>query len=488
MVGSPGNFSFAPRHIYTDNDTYTIGVTVTDADGEVATETLAPITISNVAPTITQGESKIFNINEGSEVTFLLSATDPSADDELTWSIASAAAAGNDIDFTVRNQLGSHLLANSIDYSIHGTQTSDAARPRTVVHLHGGNVEPQSDGYPDNTFKPGGSDTYHYHNDQESATLWYHDHTIGITRLNNWAGLAGMYWLRDNQELSLNLPTGEYEIPLVLQDRYFNYAGQIVYPSAPWEPSVEGDRAVVNGTVNASAAAGVDIIELGLPFTDPMADGPAIQQGSLRALRAGMTLKRTLDLVAGFREGDRQTPVVLMGYYNPIYSYGVEAFLKDAQAAGVDGLIIVDLPPEEDIELCIPALKAGVNFIRLATPTTDDKRLPAVLTNTSGFVYYVSIAGITGTRAAADQQVQAAVERLRRHTDLPVAVGFGIRTPEQAAKIAGMADAAVVGSALVETVAANLNDDGTPKAGCARALLQQVRALADGVRGAVTQA
>ena len=235
-------------------------------------------------------------------------------------------------------------------------------------------------------------------------------------------------------------------------------------------------------------AAGADLIEVGIPFSDPMADGPAIQQGSLRALRAGMTLKRTLDLVAGFREGDRETPVVLMGYYNPIYSYGVERFLEDAQAAGVDGLIIVDLPPEEDVELCIPALKTGVNFIRLATPTTDDKRLPAVLTNTSGFVYYVSIAGITGTRAAADQQVADAVARLRRHTDLPVAVGFGIRTPEQAAKIAGMADAVVVGSALVETVAANLNDDGTPKAGCARALLEQVRALADGVRGAVMQA
>jgi tryptophan synthase alpha chain len=235
-------------------------------------------------------------------------------------------------------------------------------------------------------------------------------------------------------------------------------------------------------------AAGADLIEVGIPFSDPMADGPAIQQGSLRALRAGMTLKRTLDLVAGFREGDRETPVVLMGYYNPIYAYGVERFLKDAQAAGIDGLIIVDLPPEEDVELCIPALKAGVNFIRLATPTTDDKRLPAVLTNTSGFVYYVSIAGITGTRAAADQQVAEAVERLRRHTDLPVAVGFGIRTPEQAAKIAGIADAAVVGSALVETVAHNLNDDGTPKRGCARALLDQVGALADGVRGAVKQA
>jgi tryptophan synthase alpha chain len=250
------------------------------------------------------------------------------------------------------------------------------------------------------------------------------------------------------------------------------------------DPNFETSAEILAGL----PAAGADLIEVGIPFSDPMADGPAIQQGSLRALRAGMTLKRTLDLVAGFRERDRETPVVLMGYYNPIYAYGVERFLQDAQAAGVDGLIIVDLPPEEDVELCIPALKAGVNFIRLATPTTDDKRLPAVLTNTSGFVYYVSIAGITGTRAAADQQVADAVQRLRRHTDLPVAVGFGIRTPEQAAKIAGIADAAVVGSALVETVAANLNDDGTPKAGCARALLEQVRALADGVRGAVKEA
>lgn len=250
------------------------------------------------------------------------------------------------------------------------------------------------------------------------------------------------------------------------------------------DPDFETSAEILSGLPQA----GADLIEVGIPFSDPMADGPAIQQGSLRALRAGMTLERTLDLVAGFRERDRETPVVLMGYYNPIYSYGVERFLKDAQTAGVDGLIIVDLPPEEDVELCIPALKAGVNFIRLATPTTDDKRLPAVLTNTSGFVYYVSIAGITGTRAAADQQVADAVQRLRRHTDLPVAVGFGIRTPEQAAKIAGIADAAVVGSALVETVAANLNDDGTPKAGCARALLEQVRALADGVRGAVKEA
>ncbi len=205
---------------------------------------------------------------------------------------------------------------------------------------------------------------------------------------------------------------------------------------------------------------GADVIELGMPFTDPMADGPAIQASSLRALRTGMTLKKTLQLVTAFRQGDNETPIILMGYYNPIYSYGVPAFLKDAKAAGVDGLIVVDLPPEEDEELCLPALKAGLNFIRLATPTTDDKRLPMVLRNTSGFVYYVSIAGITGTRSAANADVSAAVARLKRHTDLPVAVGFGIKTAEQAAAIAKVADAAVVGSALVSRIGAHVDDSG----------------------------
>jgi tryptophan synthase alpha chain len=245
------------------------------------------------------------------------------------------------------------------------------------------------------------------------------------------------------------------------------------------DPNFETSAEILAGL----PAAGADLIEVGIPFSDPMADGPSIQKGGLRALRAGMTLAKTLHLVAGFRQRDGDTPVVLMGYFNPIYSYGVERFLADAKRAGVDGLIVVDLPPEEDTELCIPALKAGVNFIRLATPTTDDKRLPAVLTNTSGFVYYVSIAGITGTRAAADREVAEAVSRLRRHTDLPVAVGFGLRTPDQAAAIAKVADAAVVGSALVDTVAQNTADDGTPTGGCANAVLDQVRALAAGVRG-----
>jgi len=231
-------------------------------------------------------------------------------------------------------------------------------------------------------------------------------------------------------------------------------------------------------------AAGADVIELGMPFTDPMADGPAIQASSLRALRTGMTLKKTLKLVGEFRKGDNETPIILMGYYNPIYSYGVPAFLKDAKAAGVDGLIVVDLPPEEDEELCLPALKAGLNFIRLATPTTDDKRLPTVLRNTSGFVYYVSIAGITGTRSAANADVSAAVARLKRHTSLPVAVGFGIKTAEQAEAIAKVADAAVVGSALVSRIGAHVGEDGTASPKGVTETLALVRELAAGVRRA----
>jgi len=231
-------------------------------------------------------------------------------------------------------------------------------------------------------------------------------------------------------------------------------------------------------------AAGADLIELGMPFSDPMADGPAIQASSLRALNNGMTLKKTLDLARKFRAGEADTPLIMMGYYNPIYQYGVDRFLTDFKAAGGDGLIIVDLPPEEDDELCLPALKAGVNFIRLATPTTDDKRLPKVLSNTSGFVYYVSIMGITGTRSAAESDVSAAVQRLKRHTDLPVAVGFGIRTPEQAAAVARVADAAVVGSALVGRVADGLDGVGKARPGLAAGMLKLVRELADGVRGA----
>jgi len=199
--------------------------------------------------------------------------------------------------------------------------------------------------------------------------------------------------------------------------------------------------------------AGVDIIELGVPFTDPMADGPTIQLAGQRALAAGMTLNRTLEMATEFRKADDTTPIVLMGYYNPIYNRGVNKFLTDAKAAGIDGLIVVDLPPEEDDELCIPAQKAGLNFIRLATPTTDDKRLPKVLTNTSGFVYYVSITGITGAAAAEATDVGPEVARIKAQTDLPVIVGFGIRTPETAETIASVADGAVVGSAIVGKIA-----------------------------------
>jgi len=230
--------------------------------------------------------------------------------------------------------------------------------------------------------------------------------------------------------------------------------------------------------------AGADLIEVGVPFSDPMADGPAIQAAGLRALKSGMNLKGVLAIVRRFRSGDDATPVVLMGYYNPIYRYGVARFLADAVKAGVDGLIAVDLPPEHDEELCLPAQKAGVDFIRLATPTTDDKRLPQVLANTAGFIYYVAIAGITGTKSAAAESVTAAVTRLKRHTALPVAVGFGIRTPAQAAEVARVADAAVVGSALVERVASGLGADGKARPGLVAAVLEDVRALAQGVRHA----
>jgi tryptophan synthase alpha chain len=237
-------------------------------------------------------------------------------------------------------------------------------------------------------------------------------------------------------------------------------------------------------TVKALPAAGADLIEIGMPFTDPMADGPAIQAAGLRALKGGQTMKRTLSLVREFRRTDDTTPIVLMGYYNPIYIYGVARFLLDAKAAGVDGLIIVDLPPEEDTELCLPALKAGFNFIRLATPTTDDKRLPAVLANTSGFVYYVSITGITGSAAPDSGKVGEAVRRIKRHTALPVCVGFGVRTAEQVRAIAQSADGVVVGSALVDTVRKQLGADGKATAATAGAVADVVRVLASGVHGA----
>lgn len=236
--------------------------------------------------------------------------------------------------------------------------------------------------------------------------------------------------------------------------------------------------------IKALPKAGADIIEIGMPFTDPMADGPAIQAAGLRALKAGTTLKKTLGVVRDFRKDDATTPVVLMGYYNPIYIYGVDKFLIDAKAAGVDGLIVVDLPPEEDTELCLPALKAGLNFIRLATPTTDDRRLPAVLANTSGFVYYVSITGITGSASADTTQVKDAVARIKRHTNLPVCVGFGIRTPEAARGIAQAANGAVVGSALIDVLRATLDSDGRATAKTVPAVADLVAALAQGVRGA----
>ena len=236
--------------------------------------------------------------------------------------------------------------------------------------------------------------------------------------------------------------------------------------------------------LKALPAAGADLIELGMPFTDPMADGPAIQAAGLRALKAGQNMKRTLALVREFRRGDDTTPIVLMGYYNPIYIYGVAPFLTDAKTAGVDGLIVVDLPPEEDTELCLPALKAGFNFIRLATPTTDDKRLPAVLANTSGFVYYVSITGITGAAAPDTGKATEAVARIKRHTKLPVCVGFGVRTAEQACAIAEGADGVVVGSALVDTVRSNLGADGQASPATVTAVADLVSTLAKGVRGA----
>jgi tryptophan synthase alpha chain len=242
------------------------------------------------------------------------------------------------------------------------------------------------------------------------------------------------------------------------------------------------DPATSLAILRALPGAGADVIELGMPFTDPMADGPAIQAAGLRALHAGANMKKTLAIVRDFRVADDATPIVLMGYYNPIYVYGVEKFLADAKAAGVDGLIVVDLPPEEDAELCLPALKAGLNFIRLATPTTDDKRLPTVLTNTSGFVYYVSIAGITGSAAPDPAAVSAAIARIKRHTKLPVCVGFGVRTADQARAIAENADGVVVGSALIESVRKSLGPGDKSTAATVPAVTDLVHELAEGVR------
>ena len=236
--------------------------------------------------------------------------------------------------------------------------------------------------------------------------------------------------------------------------------------------------------LRALPRAGSDVIEIGMPFTDPMADGPSIQAAGLRALKAGMTLKRVLALVSAFREQDDATPLILMGYYNPVYVYGVDRFLSDAKSAGVDGLIIVDLPPEEDAELCLPALAAGLNFIRLATPTTDDRRLPAVLANTSGFVYYVSITGITGAATPDPSRVGAAVARIKRHTNLPVAVGFGVKNAATAETIAKEADGVVVGTALVDALKRSLDDEDRATAETVSAVADLVAEIARGVRAA----
>jgi tryptophan synthase alpha chain len=260
-------------------------------------------------------------------------------------------------------------------------------------------------------------------------------------------------------------------------------AGLVTFVMAG-DPDHETSAAILR----ALPEAGADLIELGMPFTDPMADGPAIQAAGLRALRAGQNLVKTMDLVRDFRSRDNATPVVLMGYYNPVYVYGVAPFLADTKAAGVDGLIIVDLPPEEDTELCLPALRAGLNFIRLATPTTDDRRLPAVLANTSGFVYYVSITGITGAAAPDAGLVGEAVGRIKRHTALPVAVGFGVRDAASAAAIARGAEAVVVGSALVEKVRLSLDAPGKATPATVALVTGLVAELAASVRGARQQA
>ena len=238
------------------------------------------------------------------------------------------------------------------------------------------------------------------------------------------------------------------------------------------------------GIMKALPEAGSDVIELGMPFSDPMADGPAIQMAGQRALKGGQTLKKTLRLATDFRKTDDATPIVMMGYYNPIYIYGVEKFLDDALAAGIDGLIVVDLPPEMDDELCIPAIKKGINFIRLATPTTDEKRLPTVLKNTSGFVYYVSMTGITGSALPDPSLVSGAVKRIKQHTNLPVCVGFGVKTADHAKVIGSSADGVVVGTAIVNQVATSLTKDGKATADTIQAVATLVRGLSTGTRSA----
>lgn len=267
-----------------------------------------------------------------------------------------------------------------------------------------------------------------------------------------------------------------------IEARFEKLAGEGRAAFIPFVMAADPDLETSFEILQGLPGAGADLIELGVMYSDPMADGPAIQAAGLRAKAGGARLDRTLDMVRRFRAGDNETPIILMGYYNPIYIYGVDRFLADAAEAGVDGLIVVDLPPEEDVELCLPALAAGMHFIRLATPTTDDARLPAVIANTSGFVYYVAIAGITGTKSADAADIRASVERLRKHTDLPIAVGFGIRTADQAGTVAQIADAAVVGSAIVQLVADNLDANGKAKPELVANILDFTRSLADGVR------
>ena len=258
-----------------------------------------------------------------------------------------------------------------------------------------------------------------------------------------------------------------------------NRAALVTFVTAG-DPDAETSFAILKSLPDA----GADVIELGMPFTDPMADGPVIQAAGLRALRAGQTLAKTIAMVSRFRESDTHTPIILMGYFNPIYVHGVDRFLGDCVAAGVDGLIVVDLPPEEDDELCLPALKAGLSFVRLATPTTDDKRLPAVLANTSGFVYYVSVTGITGAAVPDYSKVSDAVRRIKAHTALPVAVGFGVKTAENAAAVADYADGVVVGTALITVLKDSLDAQDAATSGTVPAVAAYVADLARGVRGA----
>ncbi|MEM6463033.1 MAG: tryptophan synthase subunit alpha [Pseudomonadota bacterium] len=266
-------------------------------------------------------------------------------------------------------------------------------------------------------------------------------------------------------------------------DACFDNLGRQGHPAlVTYFMSGDPDYAASLDIMKALPDAGADIIELGMPFSDPMADGPAIQAAGLRALKGGHTLAKTLQMAADFRQDNERTPIVLMGYYNPIYIYGVDRFLDDAAASGIDGLIIVDLPPEADEELCIPALEKGISFIRLATPTTDDKRLPTVLRNTSGFVYYVSMTGITGAALPDTDKVGAAVARIKEHTELPVCVGFGVKTEAHAKAIGASADGVVVGTAIVNAIAASLNEEGAATDSTTAAVHALVQSLSSGVR------